>query len=885
MSVLRKILIGLVSLAVLVWIFVLYSRSTRRPPSEFSTAPGAVDSNFARITGQGGRIGDVQIPLLKNPVYQDRDENGTIIREFGFSQLVRAVGDVWEVDEPWMKVHQRKSTFEIRADTGTTELETIVGRSTPKDAMFAGNVVIKIVPKGQGPYKQTSIFLDNLIFTSDRARFSTPGPVRLVSEDVRLVGRGLEFVYNDITERLEYLRLSELQSLHITGQASLSLSGARPRHNGSADESTVPETTAERPGPPAQSSPGTAPSPAENTTPRPDAEYYKCILSKNVLIETPKHVAFAGDAVLIKDILWSKGALEASEPNVSGGAEAGGQGQGPRPNPPAEPPAPEPEIVVTCDNGLLLAPMNSRRTLEDFRSAEAPPRRPEQLNDPGGRATFSAENIEYSALTRRAAAHGPSELIFFSGEVAAADPNRRGVPVKVTSKSGASFSSAANQAVFEGDCLCTMPQEELSQRRDVTLSASRLTVNLPQGRPAADNPAPEVIAHGPVEVTFYVEDPNAARPKKPPVPVKVTAEDHARFIPDANQVIFDGNCVCTMPQGELSGEHNFTLESRRLIANLPARKPDAGSAPDVLAEGPVKLGFYIDSFGTGPAAAQPLPATVTAAKQAHFLPARNKILFEGDCKSLVVRKEPNYVEEYILSSERIVVDLPAESNAPASAAKQRIEHLSAYGGAVTLATKKTAGGSLLSGIELICRRFDYDPHRQLYIAEGPGLIKFANVRVPDANDTASGFSLDKPCWAIIENYDKLEYYPSKNKITAQAGPEGALLVQYFPIKNGKFTDHIVVTADRVEASLLAGRDRRTDLATLTASGGITYQAKGNEFIGGELFYDHARALVKVRGSQAFPCRFNGALVDQIKYDIKADKVKAELVGPGALQVK
>jgi hypothetical protein len=76
-----------------------------------------------------------------------------------------------------------------------------------------------------------------------------------------------------------------------------------------------------------------------------------------------------------------------------------------------------------------------------------------------------------------------------------------------------------------------------------------------------------------------------------------------------------------------------------------------------------------------------------------------------------------------------------------------------------------------------------------------------------------------------------------------------------------------------------------DPATLTASGGVTYQAKDNEFIGGQLFYDHAKQLIKVIGSESFPCQFNGQLTDQIEYDLKTDTVKAELVGPGALRLK
>ena len=63
------------------------------------------------------------------------------------------------------------------------------------------------------------------------------------------------------------------------------------------------------------------------------------------------------------------------------------------------------------------------------------------------------------------------------------------------------------------------------------------------------------------------------------------------------------------------------------------------------------------------------------------------------------------------------------------------------------------------------------------------------------------------------------------------------------------------------------------------------QAKDNEFIGGQLFYDHKEQVMKIIGSESFPCQFNGALADEIVYDLKTDTVKADLVGPGALRLQ
>jgi leucyl aminopeptidase (aminopeptidase T) len=80
---------------------------------------------------------------------------------------------------------------------------------------------------------------------------------------------------------------------------------------------------------------------------------------------------------------------------------------------------------------------------------------------------------------------------------------------------------------------------------------------------------------------------------------------------------------------------------------------------------------------------------------------------------------------------------------------------------------------------------------------------------------------------------------------------------------------------------------RTELSTLTATGGIEYKNKDKEFIGSELFYDHQAAVIKVKGDKSRPCYYNGILVDGIEMNLKTGKVKkvkAEIVGPGTIQM-
>ncbi len=150
----RKFVVGLISVAAVLAIYLLYSLISKTPAFDIDTEPEFVetitDSNVGEFGGEIGKIGGVGVEGLKNPVYQHRNKNGQIDREFGFDELLYRVEDVWEVEKPWMNVYQRSFECYITADKGTTRLETAIGRPTPKDATFTGNVVIHIIPAKGG---------------------------------------------------------------------------------------------------------------------------------------------------------------------------------------------------------------------------------------------------------------------------------------------------------------------------------------------------------------------------------------------------------------------------------------------------------------------------------------------------------------------------------------------------------------------------------------------------------------------------------------------------------------------------------------------------------------------------------------------------------------
>ncbi|UCC99500.1 MAG: hypothetical protein JSW66_06370, partial [Phycisphaerales bacterium] len=467
-------------------------------------------------------------------------------------------------------------------------------------------------------------------------------------------------------------------------------------------------------------------------------------------------------------------------------------------------------ITVTCDGGLVIVPRDSTRTLDD--SAQTGPnavtpdsQRAGLVNVDAERTTFVAQTIDYNAITGDVVAGGLSELAYYASSATPGEVNEPNVPVTITARGGVRYFKASNQAIFK-DCLCRMPQRNLSEPREVTFSAPQMTVNLPPEK----SKQPDLLATGPTELVFYTEDVNRPATEQGPIPVTVTARKLARYIGASSQMLFEGNCRCTM-----------------------------------------------------------------------------------------LREDPNVLVEYVLLSEQLSVDLAQDVNAPTAGPVAGVKYLSATGDVVSLATtrrakaggefaqalQQTNGKGLLGGIELKCRKFDYDAVRQLFLATGPGVIKLNNSQpaVPEPNESSTGFSLRKPCWAILDRFETLKYLIGENRIVADAGSRN-MLIGYLSTAETQQQEPVWAEAPHIEALLRETPEAQTELLALTATGGVYYQDSDNRFRGSTLFYDYTTGRVNVWGDASQPCDYNGVPVDGIELDMNTGKVKANVVGPGALQL-
>lgn len=693
----RKLIIGFISLAVVLAVFLLYNLMSETPPIDIDRgaelAKEVADSNAAEFDREVGKIADVGVGTVRKAKYTHLNAQKQLDREFGFEKLLHEQADQWEIEKPYMNIFRRNFKCYITADKGTVQIEDALGRATPKDATLTGNVVIHILPETATGVKESFVYLDDVVYISERSQFSTAGPVKFVSPDAQMLGTGMEFVYNDELNRLEFLRIVHLEDLRIRTSSKASLLGSQqtepPAEPVAGDVTQKQKQTQDLSTEPVE---------------RKSGVHYRCFFDKNVVVNTPRQTVLT-DRLSINNISLSKASsdkgtkADKTPPDTSGTLTRAAD----------ESTEEFVDVTVTCDGGILVTPMGSPAALESSIKVEPRPaltnnQVTESPNDTTDRTKFVAQRINYCAA------------------------------------------------------------------------------------------AGDTVASGPSELTFYVNDLIDRQAAQAPVPVKVTAQKQAQFQPAANQVIFEGDCVCTM-----------------------------------------------------------------------------------------TRTDPNIRQEYSLAAPKITVDLAEDKTRQSGGPAAAIEHVTADGGVVQLAAvKETEEEELLGFTKLKCRRFDYDSSEQMCMATGPdGLIAADNSKIQEPKEKVSKFALRRQCSAVLRGFDTMEYYLESNQIIADAEKEG-IIIDYFPVVKGQYGPRTTLTTSHIEAPLYETPAGQIELASLSATGGFTYEEEDIEFQGSRAFYDAGKSLITAQGDGLQPCYLNGALVDVVRYNLKTGRVKTKITGPGFL---
>ncbi len=311
---------------------------------------------------------------------------------------------------------------------------------------------------------------------------------------------------------------------------------------------------------------------------------------------------------------------------------------------------------------------------------------------------------------------------------------------------------------------------------------------------------------------------------------------------------------------------------------------------------------------------QPIPVMITAQDAVHYTSALNRVVFEGDCTASAETKDPNIAHTFRLSAPTFAFDLMEDANAPASkkAVGEAItlKRFWTDGGQASIDVRRTAGrlhpageGRPLGWTQVLASQLEYAA--KLFIARGPGELRLNNAQASSldpnlgeplpARASLQGvrdkprqidpntFNLNQPCYAFLRDFDLLTFASDTNHIVVAAESQ-PILIDYFPLINGKYGQHIKGDAGHLDLTLRQGTGRM-ELASLIASKGITYEDQATQFRGGTFTYERDKSLIKVVGDETQPCYYNGALVDQIEIDTATGVLKANPRDPTAIQGK
>ncbi|MCK4960667.1 MAG: hypothetical protein KAT00_14745, partial [Planctomycetes bacterium] len=475
------------------------------------------------------------------------------------------------------------------------------------------------------------------------------------------------------------------------------------------------------------------------------------------------------------------------------------------------------------------------------------------------------------------------------------------------------FASAATQT----------PDETTSEVPAATKPVTSVAIKASEPAPVAPVPAPEETTPVPAEevidltvtcngslIITPVEDENAV-PEKTDVPNQAALDDKTNLFvasPPENSDFTLATEPANLAQTQSNASRDsssVTVRAKEQVSTPPAKfsadRIDYDMITgDAIAQGNISFVFYTKD----PNDADPVPMVITAEKNAEYFADRDRIVFNKDVVGTRTVEIPAYIQTNTFRGQKLIVDLMPDGVADevtvsANPDTTDIRHITVIGGTVKLESLRKSADVTLSNTILTCRRIDYDDPSAIITATGPGELFVNNENAPpapdDPNGTDKGMSLQGPCYAYMQGFDKLNWFTAANRITAD-GKKDSLFVSHMTLKDGILTKRVRVATSHVQADLIETAESRNELVSLIATGGITYnetelqvdeersrpdniayiESESNEFIGDNLFYDVPGSLVTVNGSPRFPCFFNGVRVDKIEYDPQTEKVKADM---------
>lgn len=345
MSRLRIISVWVVAVSSILIVYRIYNRISDTPVIEPPGAPSAYDLSAPIFDETSPAIGPARVGEAENARYTFVDEQTKkVTRVFGFQKLLNPEAGTrkWNLQKPYMHMYEKGFDCEITADRGTLTVETLKGNPSPTEGQLYENVVIRIRAKDTDRPIDSMIYLDHLNYNSERSEFSTDGPLRVVSPRADMVGRGMLLIYNPALNRIEFLKVVDLDYLHLKDVENLSSGNDGSRV--AAGSATASKGTLSGPrsvgAAPVQASATAKPTKNQEVAKQAQVaakpvvlsrseELYMCTFSRDVVIEYGGEITVEGaQEVFIDNILWARTPSKSatSSPDAAAGPEQAQEG-------------------------------------------------------------------------------------------------------------------------------------------------------------------------------------------------------------------------------------------------------------------------------------------------------------------------------------------------------------------------------------------------------------------------------------------------------------------------------------------------------------------------------------------------------------------------------
>jgi hypothetical protein len=190
----------------------------------------------------------------------------------------------------------------------------------------------------------------------------------------------------------------------------------------------------------------------------------------------------------------------------------------------------------------------------------------ESPNDTTDLTKFVAQQIDYCAASGDTIASGPSELTFYVNDLIGRQAPQAPVPVKVTAQKQAQFQPAANQVVFEGDCVCTMTRTDPNIRQEYSLAAPKITINLAEDKTRQSGGPAAAIKH--VTADGGVVQLAAVKETEEEELLGFTKLKCRRFDYDSSEQL----CVATGPDGLIAADNSKIQEPKEKVSKFALRR-------------------------------------------------------------------------------------------------------------------------------------------------------------------------------------------------------------------------------------------------------------------------------------------------------------------------